>query len=169
MLICFSVDTEGSYQALRQKQSVRLRLSSWQSCSGWTSCRWPCRTRPTIQRESFSLCTQGWINDHSLFISVSLWEGWLTACWETVESVLFFSLWFTCLVGLKCSNKTYFNMNYNKINNYLDKQFVHLCTVVWMLFFHAHAFIDWTAGDVTANGGKRGDDMQKTVGRRSNL
>lgn len=25
-----------------------------------------------------------------------------------------------------------------------------------MLFFHAHAFIDWAAGDVTANGGERG-------------
>lgn len=37
-----------------------------------------------------------------------------------------------------------------------------------MLFVHAHAFIDWTAGDVTANGGERGDDMQQTVGGRSN-
>lgn len=118
-----SVEAERSCRALRQEQSdsVMFRLNLMQMAL---------QTHPTAQRESFSLCTQARINDHSLLINVSLWEGWLTACWETVESdtyaVLFFSLWFTtCLVGLKCSNKTYFIMNYNKINNHLDKQFVH--------------------------------------------
>lgn len=51
-----SVEAERSCRALRQEQTARPT----QSCSGWTSCRWPCRhTQPPSERAFLSAHRHG--------------------------------------------------------------------------------------------------------------